>query len=134
MRPAKPQDGEVGDTEKQDGRDHADHDRCVVSVVQQRGKNVMSGGDDPRDQRHCARDCDQACEDRADDRAAYPGASCLAFRERVAEYEQREPGMPDHEDPERGLRTSPEQAGRRKQAGKSQRMDNRRGRGDQIAA
>ena len=45
--------------------DHADQDRRVVSVAQQRGQNVMSGGDDPRDQRHCDRDRDEACEDRA---------------------------------------------------------------------
>ena len=106
-------------------------DRGVAARDQKQRKKVVPGGDGEDADGRGRKRADDGDRNVAGDVAALRGQGC---EQRVADQQQRKPGVPEHVKPDRGLRTGSEKSGRREQARKRQHVGQRNDGGEQVSA
>ena len=134
MRLADPQIDQRREAEAPRRRYHAEHQRRVMTAAQQYRQKVMLGGDDPGERGHRDSNRNDARNDRAAGRAPYFRAVVRCFQQRIAENQKRKSAVPDHVEPDGGLRAGAEKPVGGEQAGKSQGVNDRSDGGEQISA
>ena len=134
MRPAKPQHRQCSEAEAPYGRDHAQHDGRVMAAAQKDRQPVVLGGDEPGERGHRDTDRNDAGNDCRAGRAPYLRLVVACLQQRIAEDQQRKSAVPDHVEPDGGLRSRAEQPAGREQAGKGEGVDDGRHGREQISA
>ncbi len=133
-RAPQPQDQQRREAYQPDRGYDDDHGRGVAAFAQQRRQQAVADGREQDHGEDRSDDRDDAGRDRPAHRPLDQRASVVVALQRVTEHEQGESAVPDHVEPDGGLRTAAEQAGRRKQARKGHGVGESRGGGEQIAA
>ena len=105
-----------------------------MAAAQQDRQPVVLGGDDPGERGHRNTDRNDARDDCRAGRAPYLRLAVACLQQRVADDQQRKSAVPDHVEPDRGLRSRAEQPAGREQAGKGQGVDDGRHGREQISA
>jgi len=105
-----------------------------MATAQQNRQLVVLGGDDPGERGHRDADRNDAGNDGRAGRALYLRLVVPCLQQGIAEDEQRKTAVPDHVEPDGGLRSRAEQATGREQSGKGQRVDDGCQRREQISA
>ena len=104
-------------------------------ALHDRGQQALAGGGKEGHPNHGNENRRYAVEHRDARAAAGPArVARFALEHRVSGHEKREPAMPEHVHPGRGLGPGAEQAGRREQAGERERVRGRHEGGEQIPA
>ena len=126
----QPQDDECPQAHPPHRADYAEIEAGVVIALHDGGQKVLADFGNQDEGRDQARHGEDGCDDGG---ARGTGAAGTVFDERGGDEGQRKAGMPEHIEPSGSLRSRPEQAGRRKQARKAQRMHNRHRAAKEIA-
>ena len=128
-----PQHGSAAKLSAHVGRHDEDQGRRVVVAGHDRRQRRASGRGEQgeaRDRGRYGRDVG----DHRDARGPRRSRAVAVLQETVADHQQRKAAVPEHVEPRGALRRRAEQAGRREQARKRQRMHHRHQRAEEIRA